>query len=151
MSFRSQSTKGDIVVEIQSEKDCYSTPEEIILTVHIKNGIQNSVYVNHRQVVNYSKCPAGQGDLLLMLQGPEGYLNLKKKHVHPKRLSKEHWKRLEPSQIIEKVIRLDKYYSLQKPGTYEIQIGFDNRNPDQSEAEIQEIIYSNRLKIVMES
>ncbi len=147
MDFHKQTLSGDIKVTIEKSKSDFSSIEGHFIVVKIENINVKSTGVNHRQVVNYPTCPKGMGDFLLIVKGPEAYINLRRKHVNPRRRAEKDWKQLKPGEILTKKVQTDKFYSLDDSGTYQVQVGFDNRNYLQADTEECILTYSNVLSI----
>ena len=147
MNSQKASVQGPITVNINSNKSQIQVEDEVQLIAEIKNNTSESIYANHRLVVNYPYCPIGHGDLLVNLTGPEEYINMKDRKVNPIRLNIDNWKQILVAEKISKKIRVSYLYSFQEPGEYRIQLGYDNRNSLTSDPQRRELIYSNVLII----
>ena len=147
MNSQKVSIQGPITVNIKSKKPQFQVGDEVQLIAEIKNNTSESIYANHRLVVNYPSCPIGHGDLLVNVIGPEEYINMKGRRVNPVRLSIDNWRQIPVAEKISKEIRVSDLYSFQVPGEYRIQLGYDNRNSLESDPHRRELIHSNVLII----
>jgi hypothetical protein len=103
--------------------------ERVSLIAELTNVSETHVAVNQRLLLNHADTPEGYGELVLRVEGPPGYENLVSFHVRSGRPTDEHFGVLEPGQSVQKTFRLWKYESLHVPGSYRVQLLYQNSTP----------------------